>query len=133
MKLLSVMVGVNSLRIYFNCEYTFSKLTLLFFLGKLYFKTGRFNCPQMIVNGNIYSVNKKRLDSTVWRCISYNKSGCKCTAVTCAGSLIINKEHNHEPNVSGENTDHLQFQIVQIKYNNVARVKYSSLFKSRLK
>ncbi|XP_018573591.1 protein tramtrack, beta isoform isoform X12 [Anoplophora glabripennis] len=98
--------------------------------GKLYFRTGRFNCPKMIVNGNTYSVNKKRLGSTVWRCISYNKSGCKCTAVSSRGLLIINKEHNHEPNASKENTNGLQFQVVQIKYNNVSRVKYSSLFKS---
>nr|XP_023014956.1 modifier of mdg4-like isoform X15 [Leptinotarsa decemlineata] len=86
--------------------------------GRLYFKVGRLNAPKIIFNGNSFNVNKKKVNSSFWRCDSYWRSKCTCTVITRGGQMYISGDHNHEPNALREDFSQLKSQFVNVIYRN---------------
>ncbi|XP_074038165.1 uncharacterized protein [Leptinotarsa decemlineata] len=86
--------------------------------SRLYFKVGRLNAPKIIFNGNSFNVNKKKVNSSFWRCDSYWRSKCTCTVITRGGQMYISGDHNHEPNALREDFSQLKSQFVNVIYRN---------------
>ncbi|XP_056643924.1 modifier of mdg4-like isoform X22 [Diorhabda carinulata] len=93
--------------------------------GKVYYKCGRNYAPKLIYDNNTFSRNKSSMNYSIWRCNSYRKTHCLCTATTTAGKLSIRGYHNHKPNCLQENFKILESKIVSVEYGN--KRKYYSV------
>ncbi|KAL3277334.1 hypothetical protein HHI36_012685 [Cryptolaemus montrouzieri] len=73
------------------------------------------NHTKLILEENVFLVNRKFPDRTLWRCSYYFKTKCKATLITKDSCCTVRHEHNHPAKLPVVNPSNVSEQKVILK------------------
>ncbi|XP_072393820.1 uncharacterized protein [Diabrotica undecimpunctata] len=86
--------------------------------GIVYFVKGQKH-PRLILNHYCYTIHRKEINRTRWRCRRQTSTKCPNFLYTSSNTVVVHNGHNHPPEVF--NVSHLRSQQVRLIYGEEKR------------